>query len=154
PAELVGEVAFAVGSGQQGQSFLVKRGDSLFQSPISWYTQKKAWGLSPGFEKVNEHFQRYITEPCLFCHTNEARTEPHTINHYPQASLRLEAIGCERCHGPGELHVAARTGGERPEGKDLTIVNPRHLEPGLREAVCEQCHLQGEARIVRRGKSL
>src|SRR5262249_55424803 len=34
------------------------------------------------------------------------------------------------------------------------IVNPRHLEPVLREAVCQQCHLQGEVRVVRRGRSL
>ena len=35
-----------------------------------------------------------------------------------------EAIGCERCHGPGELHVR---GQEVVAGRDLTIVNPRHL---------------------------
>src|SRR5207302_405536 len=58
------------------------------------------------------------------------------------------AIGCQRCHGPGELHVASR-GTEKD-----TIVNPRHLEPALREAVCEQCHLEGEVRLVRHGRGL
>ena len=37
---------------------------------------------------------------------------------------------------------------------DTTIVNPRHLERSLREAVCEQCHLEGEARTVRHGRGL
>jgi tetratricopeptide (TPR) repeat protein len=37
---------------------------------------------------------------------------------------------------------------------DHTIVNPRHLEPSLRDAVCEQCHLEGEARTLRRGRGL
>src|SRR5205823_3198677 len=64
------------------------------------------------------------------------------------------AIGCERCHGPGALHV--RDPGQRdPEtGIDYTIVNPKHLKPDLRAAVCEQCHLEGETRIVRRGRDL
>jgi hypothetical protein len=35
---------------------------------------------------------------------------------------------------------------------DLTIVNPRHLEPALRSAVCEQCHLLGDHRVDRLGR--
>ena len=38
------------------------------------------------------------------------------------------------------------------DGRDLTIVNPRHLEPGLRMAVCEQCHLLGDHRVDRLGR--
>jgi hypothetical protein len=61
------------------------------------------------------------------------------------------AIGCERCHGPGELHS------RRPQtldAKDLTIVNPVDLKPpALREAVCEQCHFQGSRRINQPGRS-
>src|SRR5205823_13865704 len=30
--------------------------------------------------------------------------------------------------------------------------NPRHLAPELREAVCQQCHLQGQYRVVRYGR--
>src|SRR5262249_57855384 len=35
---------------------------------------------------------------------------------------------------------------------DETIVNPARLPARLRDAVCEQCHLQGESRILRRGR--
>jgi predicted CXXCH cytochrome family protein len=35
-----------------------------------------------------------------------------------------------------------------------TIVNPRHLTPALRGAVCEQCHLEGVVRFPRRGRGL
>ena len=56
------------------------------------------------------------------------------------------AIGCERCHGPGELHVTSPT---LVDGQDATIVNPADLEPSIREAVCEQCHLIGRRRVVR-----
>jgi hypothetical protein len=153
-AEVSAEVVYALGSGRQGQSFLLNERGYLFQSPISWYSRENAWQLSPGYERMNQHFNRYIIEECLFCHVNEAHAEPGSLNRYRSPRLELESIGCERCHGPGSLHVAAHEDGDGPAGEDLTIVNPRHLEPRLREAICEQCHLQGEARVARRGHSL
>jgi hypothetical protein len=152
--ESAAEVAFAVGSGRQGQSFLINREGRFFQSPISWYVHAQAWDLSPTFRQQNQHFNRVISESCLFCHCNEAHRKADTINHFALRSPRLEPIGCERCHGPGELHVAAHESGAGEPGRDRTIVNPRRLSSKLREAVCEQCHLQGEARIVRPGSSL
>jgi Flp pilus assembly protein TadD len=147
------EVTFAVGSGRQGQSFLLDRGGAVFLSPVSWYSARQAWDLSPNFEERHDHFDRVVVEGCLFCHANEARAVPGSVNRY--AGPHLEPIGCERCHGPGELHVAARLGkGNAPAGPDRTIVNPANLEPPLRDSVCEQCHLQGETRVERRDKSL
>ena len=35
-----------------------------------------------------------------------------------------------------------------------TDVNPSRLEPALRAAVCEQCHLQGQVRVLRRGRGV
>jgi hypothetical protein len=139
-AKIEAEVRYVIGSGTRGYSFLVERGGSLFQSPIAWYAQKRTWGLPPSYQVNNLHFDRPITQGCLFCHTNQF--EP--IEGKPPVFHGL-TIGCERCHGPGELHS------QRPEvvgGKDLTIVNPVDLEPkSLRENVCEQCHFQGTDRL-------
>ncbi len=148
------EVAFAIGSGRQGQSFVINRDGRFFQSPISWYVHSNTWKLSPNYAQRNQHFNRPIAESCLFCHCNEAHLEADTLNQFETAPRLMESIGCERCHGPGELHVAAHEGGAGERGTDHTIVNPRLLSPQLREAVCEQCHLQGEARIVRPGASM
>ena len=148
-AQVECEVKYAVGSGERGTTYLIEQDGRLFESPISWYSQKKQWDLSPGYDVNNLHFDRPIVPNCLFCHTNRVKPIDHTINQYEQPVFRGHAIGCERCHGPGELHTRRQ---ELVDGRDLTIVNPRHLEPALRSAVCEQCHLLGDHRVDRPGR--
>ena len=141
-ADVEAEIAYALGSGKRGVSYLIEQAGSLYQSPISWYTQKARWDLSPGYERNNMHFDRPILPNCLFCHSNRVAPVPMTTNRYEVPVFKEGyAIGCERCHGPGELHLQSQA---VVDGRDLTIVNPRHLEPSLRTAVCEQCHLLGE----------
>jgi hypothetical protein len=151
--ELDVEVQFVIGSGKHGRSYLVNRAGYLYQSPISWFTQKSVWDVSPGF-KDTMHANRPVVAECLFCHCNQARSVPDSVNHYQDPVFDGFAIGCERCHGPGELHVRERAAGQGLDGPDDTIVNPRKLEPVLRDSVCEQCHLQGEATVIRRGREL
>jgi tetratricopeptide (TPR) repeat protein len=140
------EVQYAVGCGRQAIGYLLERDGFLFQSPITWYKTADRWDLAPGFEKRNLHFERPIDTNCLFCHSNRSETVAGTLNRFEQPIFQGYSIGCERCHGPGSLHV------ERPAmegGRDVTIVNPADLSPGLRDAVCEQCHLSGLRRIER-----
>jgi hypothetical protein len=149
-AEIEVEVQYAMGSGARARSYLVNRDGYLFQAAPTWYPHGGRWDLSPGYEVRNQHFTRTITPACLFCHCNYAEHVPDTVNRYQQPIFQGYAIGCERCHGPGELHVANP---QKVNGVDYSIVNPRHLEHPLREAVCQQCHLQGEQRILGRGRS-
>ena len=143
------EIQFAVGSGRQGTSYLIEHDGFLFESPLTWYARKERWDLSPGFEPFNHHFERPIQPNCLFCHTNRVQPRKGTLNQYRQPIFEGHAIGCERCHGPGELHVARPT---LLDGQDRNIVNPAHLPPALREDVCAQCHLAGSARILQVGR--
>jgi hypothetical protein len=139
------EVHYAIGSGTRGHSYLTSRDGYLFQTPISWYTQKERWNLSPGFSPQMLS-GRQVPPACLFCHANHAEHIPGTRNRYREPVFQGLAIGCERCHGPGERHIKS--------GEPYDIVNPRRLEPALREAVCQQCHLEGQARVVHRGRQL
>ncbi|HEV3260494.1 MAG TPA: tetratricopeptide repeat protein, partial [Gemmataceae bacterium] len=145
------EVQFVLGSGTRGRTYLVNRDGYLFESPISWYRQAHAWDLSPGYANNNHHFTRPVNAECLFCHANQAAAVEHTANRYRQPVFHGHAIGCERCHGPGELHADLRSAAKQHSGVDETIVNPLHLEPALRDNVCQQCHLHGEVRTLRRG---
>ena len=143
------EVKFAVGSGRLGVAYLIEREGFLFQSPIAWYPRERQWDLPPGYQTLNSHFDHPITSACLFCHANRVESVPGMVNRYRPPIFRGHAIGCERCHGPGELHVTHPT---LVDGRDVTIVNPALLEPSLRDAVCEQCHLNGQWRELRAGR--
>jgi Flp pilus assembly protein TadD len=151
-AHTAAEVQFALGSQAHGRAYLIDRGGYVFQSPINWYAQADHWDTAPNVteELSHAHFYRTAVPQCLHCHGDGVAPVGHTVNRYRDAQFR--AIGCERCHGPGELHVRRHERHEPAEDVDDTIVNPRHLEPALREAVCQQCHLQGKARVERRGR--
>jgi Flp pilus assembly protein TadD len=144
------EVQYVLGSGRQGLAYLIEHDGFLFESPITWFSQKRQWGLSPGFEVANYHFDRPIRPGCLYCHANRALSVPGAINQFRPPIFLGHSIGCERCHGPGELHAK---GPAAIDGVGPTIVNPALLEPSLRDAVCEQCHLIGDHRVVRAGRS-
>ena len=152
-AERREEITYAVGAGSQGRSYFYGRDGFLFESPITWYSRESRWQLSPGYAENLVHFNRRVDAQCLYCHAQEARPVEHTINRYQDPPFGQLAVGCERCHGPGERHVAEREQGHPPDAVDVTIVNPRRLAPALRDAVCEQCHLQGEEIVPRRGRA-
>ena len=150
-AEIGAEVRFALGSGTRGISYLIEREGYLFQSPISWYTQRQRWDISPGYGAYTKqaNFERPVQPDCLFCHANQFHPIAGTENHYETPIFQGLAIGCERCHGPGELHVSRD---HNSTEFDATIVNPARLAPTLRDSVCEQCHLQGSFRFARGGR--
>jgi predicted CXXCH cytochrome family protein len=146
------EIQYVLGSGSRGRSYLLDLDGQLFQSPIAWYAQSRRWDLSPGYDKKHSHFERPLKVECLFCHANRVEPVPDTVGRYEKPLFRGHAIGCERCHGPGELHVRERESGQGGDGPDTAIVNPGKLSPMLRDAVCEQCHLHGVERVPRRGR--
>ena len=151
-AKFDAEVHYVIGSGRRGHSYLNLRDGRVYQTSISWFSQKRKWDLSPGFQGGS---LREIYPSCLFCHSGGVRHAETTVNRYEEPVFITPAIGCERCHGPGELHVKSRRLDKLPAGPvDPTIVNPHHLPPDLQEQVCQQCHLEGAVRILRRDRGL
>jgi hypothetical protein len=75
---------------------------------------------------------------CLFCHTTTARSVLERSG--PEAADH--AIGCERCHGPGENHLIAM----RAKFADHAIVNPALASAeAITKQLCGQCHSLHEA---------
>ncbi|MCO6456908.1 MAG: tetratricopeptide repeat protein [Pirellulaceae bacterium] len=149
------QVNYVLGSGQLGRSYLLERHGTLYQSPIGWYTSGARWDLSPGYDRAtNPRFQRRVGDGCLYCHAGRVLSEAPRSDRYEPPVFAELSIGCERCHGPGEEHVRRQRASGGEPGRDPSIVNPAHLDFDRREAVCYQCHLQGESVIPRFGRSM
>ena len=93
------------------------------------------WDISPGYGEVVQqpNFERAIHPDCLFCHTNRVRPVTGTLNRYEPPIFEGHAIGCERCHGPGALHVEPRrlVGRARPDDRQPGRPGPRAAGFGL-----------------------
>lgn len=143
------EMVYVLGSGNHSRSYVTVLAGKLFQMPVCWYPEKGIWDLCPGYEYKNDHFAREITETCVFCHNGRMELVAGTNNRFEEPFPL--GIDCERCHGPGQLHVERwRDGKASPVGDlDPTIVNPRRLPVGARSEVCFQCHL-GDSKATER----
>ena len=140
-------VAYAIGSGNHAVGFLVRVGDHLFQSPISYYTKRRLWDMAPGYEQASDpDFSRPVTIQCLICHSDQPLPVPETLNTYQEPAFAGGSIACDRCHGPTEAHLRKPSPG--------SIINPVKLSLAVRDSICEQCHLAGEIRIPNPGKAI
>ena len=166
---LVRTMDYVVGSGSAARTYLTDEGGVLRQLPLTWYTQSATnpeqgttvgdagaeasgyWAFSPGYETSNGRFGRAVPPACMSCHNGTSPPVEYVDGAYQDLAM---GIGCEQCHGPGELHVEARTiDPEAADSVDYTIVNPEHLELDLRLDVCQQCHLNGTVSVIRDGET-
>jgi hypothetical protein len=129
-----------IGSGRHGQSYLYWDGDQLYELPVSWWSPSHRWVDSPGYPDGELHWKRAAQPRCLECHANYFTTIAMP-NHYAKDSLVL-GIGCERCHGPGALHVARERSPSPParDSSQIAIVNPAHLTRDQQIGLCTLCH--------------
>jgi len=147
------QVDWIVGSGHRARVYLYRAsGGELYQLPVAWYTQQRAWGMAPGYDRAdNDGITRPVRRECLFCHNAYPKVKEGSDGHWsPQlfpAELP-EGTGCQRCHGPGAEHVQAGMSGGSEETLHATIVSPARLTPALRDAVCFQCHLQPAVALI------
>ena len=138
---------YAIGSGNHAVGYLVSIGNHLFQSPMSYYTSRRAWDLAPGYEQSPApDFSRPVTVECLTCHSEKPQPVPGTLNSYRSPPFAGMAIECDRCHGSTAAHLRNPVPG--------SILNPAKLAPAARDSVCEQCHLAGEIRVPNPGKAV
>jgi hypothetical protein len=120
-------IAFRIGSGAHAAGYLLRHGNTLFQSPAALYPPQQLWAPAPGYEQHPRlDFDRRVTPQCLACHSSGDPSSP-------------QPISCHQCHGNPAAHLA------HPARANIT--NPARLAPPARDAVCETCHLTGETRI-------
>ncbi len=143
---LKAHVDYIIGSGHHTNSHLISNNGYLYQAPFTYYVQDSILDFPPGFEdNQNTRFSRKMGLECVACH-----------NAFPDFVLGSEnkyqylpnGIDCERCHGPGQLHVENISKGniiDTSKHIDYSIVNPKHLSIELQNDICARCHLQGNS---------
>ncbi len=139
------ELLYYIGQGRRGRTYLYSVDGFLFESPVNWYTDKHMWDMAPAYGEVREAPMNLpALTSCLDCHVSGIQPPIQgTENRYKMPVFAYSGVTCERCHGPGAAHV---NGG--------AIVNPMKLAADRRDAICMQCHLEGNAAIERPGKHL
>ena len=144
-------IDYIVGSGQHTNSHIVDFNGYIYQAPVTFYTQEGRWDMAPGFRGDNIRFGRFLTPECITCHNHFPDFVEGSLNKYRNMPTGIE---CERCHGPGEIHVREKMAGHIVDTSryiDYSIVNPRNLPRDLQMDLCQRCHLQGIA-VLNEGK--
>ncbi len=128
------DVAFVYGS-KWKQRYFKKIGDDYFPLPVQWDVTHQTWApysVKAGTDwwvafYPGDNFKRPTGTLCDGC---------HSVNYNIQTKAVTEwNVGCEKCHGPGAVHV------QRPSRAN--IVNPARLDYVHASDVCVQCHSQG-----------
>ena len=149
----VENATYIIGSGQHTNSHISNTNGYLHQLPFTYYTQNGKLDLPPGFENgFNTRFNRKIGLECMSCHNSFPEFVLGSENKFEAVPM---GISCERCHGPGEIHVSEKMKGvfvDTATAIDYTIVNPGNLSSDLQFDLCSRCHLQGNT-VLENGKS-
>jgi hypothetical protein len=143
------KIEWMIGSGANGSGAIVRRGDYLFEAPLSFYAKIQGWALSPGYEFGDYGFNRPILPGCIACHSGQPQPVLGGNGRFREPPFTELTIGCENCHGPGQAHVSAAQMGS-PLG---SIANPARLSPWLADNICMSCHQAGDARVLQVGKT-
>jgi predicted CXXCH cytochrome family protein len=117
------------------QRYFTRIGSDYFALPVQWAIKARRW--LPYFVGAGadwwaslyppDNFQRPTGALCDGCHS--VGYDVHT------GRVAEWNVGCERCHGPGSLHVA------RPSADN--IFNPARMDYVAANDTCIQCHSQG-----------
>ncbi len=146
-------VDYVIGSGQHTNSHVYVINGYVYQIPFTYYTQDQKFDFPPGFDgRHNSRFDRMIGLECLSCHNSFPDMIMGSENKYSHIPT---GIDCERCHGPGEIHVKLKKEGiiiDTSQYIDYSIVNPADLSLERQMDLCSRCHLQGTM-VLKPGKS-
>jgi len=143
------QVDFVIGSGNHSFTYLhLTGGNALQVLPLSWYSERGGyWDMSPGYDQPDfPGSVRPVHYECIFCHSAYPRI-PEAFEHTGNMEMTFldplpEAIDCQRCHGPGQRHVAMVSARATRDQIRAAIVNPARLAPDREIEVCMQCHLE------------
>ena len=146
------KIDWIIGAGANGFGAITRRGNYLFEAPLSFYSNIHRWGLSPGYEFGDYGFSRPILPACVMCHSGQPQAILEGNGRFREPPFAELAVGCENCHGPGSKHLTVIRTNFSAQNARNSIVNPAKLTPWLVDNICMRCHQSGQARVLQPGK--
>jgi len=141
-------VDYAFGSGDRGLTLVGHdQKDRYYECRLSYYAEPIGWDVTSGHPTEGtiptEYFPGMVlttdsVRRCFVCHT----TNSFAVMNLSGPEAKDNAIGCERCHGPGANHtklIAGQDGKARGQ-IDLAIARPLLASGNEIVALCAQCH--------------
>ena len=125
-----GVIEWVLGAGSQGQTPLVRAGNTLFESRVSYFTSLNQYGITigqPAGKSVDAKAalglkeSHHDAETCLLCHSTGVSKDLEPI---------VPGVQCERCHAGADEHAVNHT----------AVANPGKMTPKEQIKVCGQCH--------------
>lgn len=130
-----GQVAFVYGSLWK-QRYFTRVGDNYYPLPVQWDVGNRKWLPYHVPSNGADWWAAFYPEDNMHRPTGPTCDGCHSVGYDIHTHKPAEwNVGCERCHGPGSLHV------EHPAPGN--IINPAHLDAVAANDVCIQCHSQG-----------
>jgi Tfp pilus assembly protein PilF len=139
------QLLYYIGSARlKGRTYLYEVDGFLFESPINWYAQQRLWDMTPNYQAVREAPLNLPAFPeCLNCHSSGMHAPAAgTANFYPNPPFTRGGVTCERCHGSAQDHAI--------RGDKMLQLDK--LVSSRRDAICMQCHLEGDVAVERPSK--
>ena len=162
------KLEFFIGSGLRGKTYTFSDDGFSFELPINYYTQRSdapggGWDMAPKHQGAKEMpLNSPASSSCLTCHTSDAQApQAGTENKYASPLFAHGGITCERCHGADTSHGAGKSAGATAAAASASrtannlpakIINPAKLPPARRDAICMQCHLEGNTAVEQPGR--
>ena len=162
------KLEYFIGSGLRGKTYIFSENGFSFELPVNFYSKRSdapggGWDMAPKHQGAKE---MPLTSPasssCLTCHTSDAQApQVGTENEYASPLFAHGGITCERCHGADISHGAGKSASTAAAGASASrganilpgkIINPAKLPPVRRDAICMQCHLEGNASVEQPGR--
>jgi hypothetical protein len=138
---LAAPVPWAIGNGEIGQTYLLKKGETYYESRLSYFPALSNIDITPGHtHKLPTTLEQAVGMPqepataqrCFGCHTTAS-----TVSGAFDPENSTPGIGCEACHGPSAAHVLAAKQGKN---NVPTPFNPSTLAPRDSVEFCGACH--------------
>jgi hypothetical protein len=129
--------------GDNSQTYILKRGDKLFDSRLSYFENLAGLDITPGHapaapaeaeQALGNPLSEIAARRCFGCHTTGS-----TVAGNFDPGHAVLGVTCEACHGPGAAHVLAMDA-HQYDAASSTTLNPKKLAPIDSVDFCGACH--------------